>query len=128
MQDLLDYKWKFEDFPDEPMPEDFTVSNAVERVVSFCAQNGGYFSKWAMPEDFAEIYINNLTYRLREYNAELNRIFGLHNFMGHLGILKSLGVDWHTTSSTNFSYAKYLKYKILFKITFGQKKKHYRKK
>lgn len=128
VRDLLDYKWKFEDFPDEPMPEDFTVSHAVERVVSFCAQNRGYFSKWALPEDFAEIYINNLTYRMREYNAEFNRIFGLNNFMGHLTVLRSLGVAWSNACVTPFSYMKYLRYKLLYKITFGHRKKHYKEK
>lgn len=89
MRDLFSYDWHYDDFPDEPMPVDFTVSHAIERVVCFCAQNRGYFSKWALPESFAEIYINNLSYRLREYNIELNRMFGLNNWFCHLGNLKS---------------------------------------
>lgn len=152
LMDLFDGKWTYDDFPEEPAPADNTISQAVERVFCYCAQNRGYFSKWAMPESFAELYINNLSYRLRDYNAELNRLFGRTSWTGHLNRLKSfteadfeyapapepapaatpeqntaLPADAVIVNKT-FRYGTYLRYKILSKITFGHRREHYRQK
>lgn len=139
LKDLFDGEWNYEDFAEEPAKEDHSISYAVQRVICFCAQNRGYFPKWAMPESFAELYINNLSYRLRDFNIELNRVFRNHSFTDHLNLLKSLpsaGSPGEITAKPatnaaekqNFSCWKYLLYKLLYKITFGHRKKHYRKK
>ena len=127
LADLFAYKWKYDDFPEEPMPVDHTISHALERVFCYCAQNRGYFSKWAMPQSFAELYINNLSYRLREYNAELNRIWGRNSWTGHWNQLKAVGDKGNEiTVDRTFRYGTYLRYKLLSKITFGHRREHYR--
>lgn len=135
LRDLLECKWSYEDFPGEPAASEHTISQAIERVICCCAQNRGYFSKWAMPESFAGLYINNLSYRMRDYNAELNRIYGRSSWFTHLGQLKAVPAanqgsagQAGTAADTAFSYVRYLKYKLLYKITFGRKKEHYREK
>lgn len=139
LTDLFSCQWNYEDFPEEPLAVDFTISHALERVMCFCAQNRGYVSKWAMPESFAELYINNLSYRLRDFNIELNRILKVHSWHDQLNILKSLpsaGSPSAITAkaATNaageqaFSCWSYLLYKALSKITFGRRREHYRKK
>ncbi|SEL97792.1 Rhamnan synthesis protein F [Butyrivibrio sp. ob235] len=42
LKKLLDYPWKYEDFPEEPMPLDSTISHAIERAIAFVAQDAGY--------------------------------------------------------------------------------------
>ena len=146
LSDLFAYKWDYGDFPEEPMPIDHTISHALERVFCYCAQNRGYFSKWAMPEDFAALYINNLSYRLRDYNAELNRIWGRNSWTGHWNHLKqysgaNFGIGAAPATSPapalpanavtvdkTFRYGTYLRYKLLSKITFGHRREHYRQK
>ena len=129
LSDLFAYKWDYDDFPEEPMPVDHTISHALERVFCYCAQNRGYFSKWAMPEGFAELYINNLSYRLRDYNAELNRIWGRNSWTGHWNQLKAVGDKGHEiTVDRTFRYGTYLRYKLLSKITFGHRREHYKEK
>lgn len=131
LTDLLNYPWRYDDFPDEPMPIDFTISHAIERVICFCAQNRGYFSKWALPPEFAGLYINNLAYRIRDYNRELFRIFNLNHWVGMLNVLKNFTIktqNKNEKSCKTFSYVTYLRYKFLFKFLFGLRKEHYRKK
>ena len=126
LKDILTYPWKYEDFPDEPLGVDFTISHGIERVFAYCAQNRGFYSKWVMPPRFAGLYINNLSYRLRDYNCELYRIFGLHNWLDMLNTLKGFSLSPKIT--TTFRYGSYLRYKLLSKLFFGHRKEHYRKK
>lgn len=42
MEKLFSHKWEYRDFPDEPMPDDGTVSHAVERIIGFVALDAGY--------------------------------------------------------------------------------------
>ena len=139
LTDLFSCQWNYDDFPEEPLAVDFTISHALERVICFCAQNRGYVSNWAMPESFAELYINNLSYRLRDFNIELNRILKVHSWHDQLNILKTLPSAGSPSAITAkaganaaaeqaFSCWSYLLYKALSKITFGRRREHYRKK
>ena len=38
---LFDHGWKHEDFPPEPLPQDGTISHAIERIYPFVAQGQG---------------------------------------------------------------------------------------
>lgn len=115
LYDLFEYKWKYGDFPEEPMPPDHTISHAIERVFCLCAQNRGYFPKWAMPEGFAELYVSNLSARLRGYNAELNRILGKDSWSAQMGKLQRM-----PEADKTFRFSSYLVCWLLSKITFGR--------
>ncbi len=39
---LLETEWRYEDFPEEPMPHDGTLSHALERCYPYFAQDAGY--------------------------------------------------------------------------------------
>ncbi len=41
---LLNKNWQFEDFPDEPMPPDGTLSHAIERFYPYIIQQAGFLS------------------------------------------------------------------------------------
>lgn len=50
---LFDHGWKHEDFPPEPLPQDGTISHAIERVYPFVAQGAGYYPAEVMSTEFA---------------------------------------------------------------------------
>lgn len=62
MKRLFEKEWNYEDFPEEPLPVDGTISHAVERCYSFVAQSAGYFSAVVMSDMFARIEYTNLDY------------------------------------------------------------------
>ena len=45
--------WKVEDFPAEPMPNDGTISHALERILPYVAQDAGFFTGQVMTDKFA---------------------------------------------------------------------------
>ena len=50
---LFDHGWKHEDFPPEPLPQDGTISHAIERIYPFVAQAAGYYPAVVMSSSFA---------------------------------------------------------------------------
>lgn len=50
---LFDRGWQHEDFPPEPLPQDGTISHAIERIYPFVAQAAGYYPAVVMSRDFA---------------------------------------------------------------------------
>lgn len=50
---LVDLGWNYEDFPEEPMPDDCTVSHAIERILGYVAQDAGYDAATIMTEQYA---------------------------------------------------------------------------
>ena len=42
LRKLFERDWKYEDFQDEPLPNDGTISHAIERVLAYVAQDAGY--------------------------------------------------------------------------------------
>lgn len=59
---LFRYKWTFEDFPEEPLPINGTISHAIERIYPSIVQDAGYLTGWIMPDTYAANYIDNLAY------------------------------------------------------------------
>ncbi len=53
LKKIFDISWKYEDFQDEPMEEDGTISHAVERVLPYLAETAGYKVVTVMNEHFA---------------------------------------------------------------------------
>lgn len=71
MKPLLDFEWKYEDFPEEPNGNDGTILHAIERAYGFVVQSSGYYPAWLMTDKFASIEITNLYFMLREINKKL---------------------------------------------------------
>lgn len=57
---LIDYEWKYQDFPNEPLPSDGTISHAVERILAYVAQDAGFLTGWVMTDEYANDYIVKL--------------------------------------------------------------------
>lgn len=66
---LIMKEWKYEDFPDEPMPVDGTISHAIERILPYVAKDAGYQTKQIMTISCALermcFFENNLSMALR---------------------------------------------------------------
>jgi len=64
LKKIIDYDWKYDDFPDEPLPEDGTIGHAFERVYCFAAQSEGFYSAWVMNEFFSKNELTSMSYIL----------------------------------------------------------------
>lgn len=126
---MFRYDWKYEDFPDEPLPIDSTISHGIERIYPLAAQEEGYYTAWCSPDSYASLYMNNLSYMMREYNK---RLYKLHSYQNWTTMKMLLDQDvvkkFAPVNTLQFSITKYWKYKILSKITFGKRRSSYKNK
>ena len=53
LKKLFEKEWKYEDFAEEPLPDDGTLSHAVERCFAYVAQDAGYNTGIVMTDRFA---------------------------------------------------------------------------
>lgn len=53
LEKLFDYGWKYSDFVEEPMPDDGTISHAIERVFPYVVQDAGYEVHTVMNKEYA---------------------------------------------------------------------------
>lgn len=53
LRKLLDKEWTYEDFPEEPLAIDGTISHAIERVLAYVAQDAGYKTGTIMTKAYA---------------------------------------------------------------------------
>lgn len=75
MKTLFEYDWSYEDFPEEPNGTDATLLHAIERIYGIVCQNDGYYPAWVMSDFFANKYMNNLYFMLREVNLKMFESF-----------------------------------------------------
>ncbi len=80
LQKLFHMNWKYEDFPDEPMPVDNTISHAVERIFGYLAQDAGYDAGTVMTEEYASWSLLFLQDYVRLMFSELSKYIGIENF------------------------------------------------
>ena len=73
MKKILDKNWTFEDFPQEPLAVDGTISHAIERLYGFAAQAEGYYSAIGMSDVFARIEYTNLDYYVTHLPNDIER-------------------------------------------------------
>ena len=99
LKKLIEPEWKYEDFPEEPLPVDNVISYAVERILSFVVEDAGYDVKVVMDENsIIERYEQlekigeNALQILRDYNimsstnnicSYKNKIMQLWTFIGN---------------------------------------------
>lgn len=73
LEPLHRHPWKYEDFPEEPLPINQTISHGIERVRPFAAQQAGYYPAFVMAEPFARIEFTNLRQYVKNYNELLDK-------------------------------------------------------
>ena len=126
---MFRHDWQYDDFPDEPLPADSTISHGIERIYPLAAQDEGYYTAWCSPDSYAELYMNNLSYMIREYNKKLYKIYGIQNWTNmNIHLNKEVQKKARSLNKLSFSTGRYWKYKILSHIMCGQKRNHYKEK
>lgn len=60
MKKLFAYPWKYNDFPEEPMPNDGTISHAIERIFGFVSVDAGWNIGTIMTTEYAANTIEQL--------------------------------------------------------------------
>ena len=53
LKKLLNYNWTYEDFVEEPIAIDGTISHAIERILGYVAYDAGFLVKTVMTTDYA---------------------------------------------------------------------------
>ena len=53
LKKLFEIEWKYDDFDEEPLKNDGTLSHAIERVFAYVAQDAGYQTGWVMADSYA---------------------------------------------------------------------------
>lgn len=69
---LFEYEWKNEDFLEEPLPFDGTISHAVERCFPFVAQSQEFYTGTAMTREWASVMVNFYKHFFFNYPYDLN--------------------------------------------------------
>ncbi len=66
LEKLFNKEWKYEDFTDEPLPKDGTLSHVIERVLPFVAQDAGYRTEIVVSTTF----LPKLLSYMQEYSLD----------------------------------------------------------
>ena len=64
LEPLFDLYFDYNDFPNEPMPGDGTISHALERIYGYVAASRGYYSEIVMTEEYGRSEMFNFNYML----------------------------------------------------------------
>ena len=64
LKPLFDLQLDYDDFPEEPLGVDGTISHAIERIHPFIAQSRGYYSGHIYSDKFVKMHLTNLQYML----------------------------------------------------------------
>lgn len=80
LRKILEYPWCYEDFQDEPLPEDGTISHAIERILSYLAQDAGYDTGWVMTYEHAACRIEYMQQFYDEAFSKLDEVAGIHSY------------------------------------------------
>jgi rhamnosyltransferase len=78
LRKLFEKEWKYEDFEEEPLPDDGTLSHAVERIFAYVCQDAGYDTEIVMTDIYASDYIENALNTLSISMKLLNDKFGIN--------------------------------------------------
>lgn len=67
LRKLVEVGWNLEDFPEEPLADDGTISHAIERIFPYVAQDSGYKTASIMTDSFVGKYLG----RMQELDSKL---------------------------------------------------------
>lgn len=80
LEPLFAHGWQHSDFPPEPLPQDGTISHAIERVYPFVAQGAGYYPAVAMSSSFAVLRNDTMQAYANGLIRPLARVFDCTTF------------------------------------------------
>ena len=80
LEPLFAHGWQHSEFPPEPLPQDGTISHAIERVYPFVAQAAGYYPAVVMSRDFAVLRADTMQAYAGAMIRPLARVFDCTTF------------------------------------------------
>ena len=78
---LFEKEWRYEDFPQEPMGNDGTISHAIERVFAYVAQSEGYETGIVMTDWYAGLQREQTQAIGTTVYAELKNLFAIDSYL-----------------------------------------------
>lgn len=57
---IIDIEWNYDDFDDEPLAGDGTISHAIERIFQYVAEDAGYQALFLIKDTYCERYLKNM--------------------------------------------------------------------
>lgn len=120
---LFHMNWKYEDFPDEPMPDDSTISHAVERIFGYIAQDAGYEAGTVMTEQYASWLLLFVQDHFRHMFSELSNRMEIDNLrqFDALRGQKERSIKYIKAHDTVFLYGAGKYGKVLLKLLREEK-------
>ncbi len=85
--------WRYEDFPYEPIKNDKTILQAIERAYAYFAQDAGYYPAYIYNSEFTSIELTNL---------EFFKV-GSGDMRGWVETLAMQGIGYVVDSSNNYT-------------------------
>lgn len=82
LKKLFEMDWKYEDFDEEPLRNDGTISHAIERILAYVAQDAGYKTGWIMTDRYAGELLERSQSALERAFDRLNESLGIRNVAG----------------------------------------------
>ena len=80
LKKLWEVDWKYEDFDNEPLPVDGTISHAIERILPYVADDAGYKTVIAVNQNYIDMYCNELERDVHNFFDEMSYQFPVHSF------------------------------------------------
>ncbi len=77
LKKLLEYPWKYEDFQDEPMDDDGTISHAIERIFPYLAVDAGYSVRTVVSQGYCSMLLEYAQSTSMAFVSELNNLIGV---------------------------------------------------
>ncbi len=77
LKKLFEMNWTYEDFEEEPLGNDATISHAVERILAYTAQDAGFDTGWLMTDRYMGEYFNEIQTVLKAAFHRLKTSLGI---------------------------------------------------
>lgn len=81
LKKLFELEWKYNDFLDEPLPNDGTISHVIERIFAYIAQDAGFYTGTVMTSEYAEnllLFLQGALTDAMEVVFESHKVKSLH--------------------------------------------------
>lgn len=77
LEKLFEIEWKYEDFDEEPLKIDGTISHAIERIFAYVVQDAGFETGWVMTDKYAGERLEYMERSMRKAFERLNESLGV---------------------------------------------------
>lgn len=90
LKKLFAKEWKYEDFEEEPLPGDGTISHAIERILSYVVMDEGYTTEVIMTKKYAVLQTSFIQKQMTKTYDLLEKMAGIKSYWQVLNIEKNL--------------------------------------